>query len=345
MNKIIFLLVIIIGIIIFYLIIKKPTVRQNSKSVSKFRVYDNLISLQEVKSIQFPNSVYRLSCSGDSLIILTSNQKYFIANKQLAYYRQIDLAQPLYGLTKIKDTFFGIDVTHQTYTLKSNAFFSSGPLPNIIGQGYYQDGQFFYIGVKQSFGLDNTDSIFIYKIAAGEKFPSVIAQLNLMLKQILGSQHSCMIGLTEGSFFKISEQSWGYLFYYGSYFFSFEKDSVNIHSTVGKEGFKNFKEKTVELDGAMATACQPENPAFLNFQAATDSQNIYVLPSIVQISRNGSNALIDVYSKQNYQYKHSIKVYLNSQNDYPNQMMVIGEYFFLYYKSGMLKSFILRKNK
>jgi hypothetical protein len=165
----------------------------------------------------------------------------------------------------------------------------------------------------------------------------LIADISNHMKPYLENDEQCLENRLEGSFFKISDSSFGYYFYRSSRFLIYDNGAIKLGNGIVNYPFVKFRNEEVEMGGEKFSMCQPVVDAWVQMGAAgNDDGRLYFLNNI--IAKGQEERTVDVYDARSLKYRHSFLV-PNEKSEQPSDIIVKGSKMILIYESGTISSY------
>jgi hypothetical protein len=294
----------------------------------------NYRALQRDTSYSSPNTqdVYGLSSyREDSLFVLTKNMgmlidtnlkqesKVFDQNPQSrvsyhdGYRYETATFDAKAGILRVSSS-WGRSKEYKTYSTTRNAIY--------IGDDFYFD----YVSTDSE--GNQIAEIRAWNSSSGRV--RTVAYLSDLLWSYIDREQGCLASQLEGNFFAIDHETWGYVFYHGSFIVFGDGEKTQIGNSIFKKGFVRYR------GGKNGSECKPQNESRYYYDAHFHEGKLYALSGVVD---KPGHADIDVYNGEKFKYLYTLTTRLKTKNSFAHIMEFVGNSLYLYSSDGEIIKF------
>lgn len=308
---------------------------KDPKSVIGRRKYR---TLEKDTSYSSPNTqdVYQLSSYGDSLFVLTKNMGMLIDSNLKQESKVFD--QNPQGRFSYHD---GSRYEAATFDAKAGILRVSswrGPQEyktySTTRNALYMGGDFYFDYVSTDSEGNQIAEIRAWSSSSGRV--RTVAYLSDLLWSYIDRKQGCMSSQLEGNFFAIDHETWGYVFYHGSFIVFGNEGTVQIGNSIFNKGFVSYTAKPAYRGGTTGLECKARNESRYYYDAYFHEGKLYALSGV---AGKPGHADIDVYNGEKFKYLYTLTTPLKTENSYARTMEFVGNSLYLASNDGEIIKF------
>jgi len=241
------------------------------------------------------------------------------------------------------DSLFYLNYDTKTLHVDYNNTHIADTIKGFASNCIFQCGTFFYdVGIKDV-KEEGKSKFLIHSFSPSSGKRRVIADFKGITSVQTRNFKECLENTFEGNFFDLGADKWMFLFYRAGYFIFYDGNSCQLHQTIDKKPFREYNLRKIKVGDMTAYVCHSDDETTANFAAAADEKNIYVLSGTSLISKDtGWHCSIDVYDKDNRQYKYSYFVPFESKESFATNLVVYKNWLYLHINEMGLRRYKIK---
>lgn len=166
--------------------------------------------------------------------------------------------------------------------------------------------------------------------------PRTVAYLSDLFWSYIDREQGCLASQLEGNFFAIDHETWGYVFYHGSFIVFGDGEKTQIANTIFNKGFVRYKAKRAYRGGTTRLECKAQNESRYYYDAYFHKGKLYALSGV---AGKPGHADIDVYNGEKFKYLYTLTTRLKTENSYARTMEFVGNSLYLASNDGEIIKF------